>query len=234
MTCPPPPPASLRFTHVYYDADDPLANAFAWVSLAPQTILVVYATMICSRREAETLLLLLGQLACEASNSVLKRIVRQDRPRYHDAHSPDSLGFGMPSAHAQFMGFYATYICLWMYFRAHHFTPAKRRSRTLALVLLTIAVCVSRVYLYYHTAGQVVIGLLLGTIEGALWCFGVALLRALGIIALLLDTPIARKWLIKDTAPYRAFVADEYVAWRRGVELTGEHAHAEDKAVRTA
>lgn len=73
--------ASISFTHVAYDPADPLAVFFAWASLVPQTIGVLYVALILSRREAETLLVLAGQTACEAANIILKWLLAQERPQ---------------------------------------------------------------------------------------------------------------------------------------------------------
>jgi dolichyldiphosphatase len=43
--------------------------------------MIVYVTTFFCTRELECLLMLLGQLACEAANFVLKRIIREERPK---------------------------------------------------------------------------------------------------------------------------------------------------------
>lgn len=42
---------------------------------------MVYATLIWSSREAEILLMFAGQMGCEALNFLLKRIIKQERPK---------------------------------------------------------------------------------------------------------------------------------------------------------
>jgi dolichyldiphosphatase len=42
---------------------------------------VVYATLIWSNREIEIGLMFAGQMACEALNWVLKRYIKEERPR---------------------------------------------------------------------------------------------------------------------------------------------------------
>lgn len=71
----------LDFSHVVYNADDWLSVFLAPFSLAPQIILVIYASMFFSRREAETALMGGGQVLCEILNEYLKRVLKQDRPR---------------------------------------------------------------------------------------------------------------------------------------------------------
>lgn len=121
----------------------------------------------------------------------------------------------MPSAHAQFMAFYATYIIIWMV-RASHFSLHKKLLRSLGLVVLSLTVSYSRVYLFYHTPLQVSAGFAIGVVLGIFWFEVVSLVRALGIVDLLLNTPPARFFYLKDTAAEKAsFVRDEYVEWRR-------------------
>lgn len=47
----------------------------------PQGLCVVYATLIWSSREAEVALMFAGQMACEALNWGLKRLIKEERPR---------------------------------------------------------------------------------------------------------------------------------------------------------
>lgn len=71
----------LDFTHVFYDAEDKLSLLMAVLSLVPQLLLVVYATLILSRREAETGLMFAGQIASEVVNEWCKKQFKQERPR---------------------------------------------------------------------------------------------------------------------------------------------------------
>lgn len=121
----------------------------------------------------------------------------------------------MPSAHAQFMAYYATYLIIWM-FRCSHFSLSKKLLRSFGLLVLSSVVAYSRVYLFYHTPLQVLAGCAIGVVLGIFWLEVVTLIRALGILDLILSTPPARWFYIKDTAAEKAsFVRDEYVEWRR-------------------
>lgn len=53
----------------------------AWLALVPQALCVVYATLIWSNREIEIFLMFAGQMTCEALNWVLKRYIKEERPR---------------------------------------------------------------------------------------------------------------------------------------------------------
>lgn len=104
-----PPLASLSLTHVHYvrwrmllpdsykaanlssqNPNDPIAHACAFLALVPQALCITYATLIWSTREAEVALMFAGQLACEALNWILKRIIREERP--HRMHARPLLG----------------------------------------------------------------------------------------------------------------------------------------------
>lgn len=68
-------------TYVLYNKEDPVGAVLALASLAPQCLLIVYTTMIFSRREIETVMMLAGQVGCELVNEYLKRILKQERPK---------------------------------------------------------------------------------------------------------------------------------------------------------
>jgi hypothetical protein len=63
------------------DPTDSVSYLCAWLALVPQGLCVVYATLIWSSREAEILLMFAGQMACEAFNWILKRYIKEERPR---------------------------------------------------------------------------------------------------------------------------------------------------------
>ncbi|KAJ2902987.1 uncharacterized protein MKZ38_010571 [Zalerion maritima] len=55
-----------------------------------------------------------GQLACEAANFSLKRLIKEERPKGQAAMGK---GYGMPSSHAQFAAFWAVYLGLFLMVR---------------------------------------------------------------------------------------------------------------------
>ncbi|TAQ85207.1 hypothetical protein B7494_g6468 [Chlorociboria aeruginascens] len=106
------PLASLSLTHVHYNPNDPISYFCAWLALVPQGLCVVYATLVWSTREIEILLMFGGQLACEALNFALKRLLKEERPsRMHGK------GYGMPSSHSQFVAFFSISLTLFLLFR---------------------------------------------------------------------------------------------------------------------
>lgn len=96
------------------DPEDNISYLCAWLALVPQALCIVYVTLIWSTREAEVALMFAGQLACEAANFVLKRLIKEERPsRIHRTGK----GYGMPSSHAQFVAFWAVAMALFLLVR---------------------------------------------------------------------------------------------------------------------
>jgi dolichyldiphosphatase len=117
-----PPLASLKVTHVFYDPEDPLSLISAYLALIPQGLMVVYVTLIYSRREIELVLMFVGQLLSELANTILKKIIKEHRPKGlafpFEAYKELIVeGYGMPSSHSQFMAFFATYVTLYLIHR---------------------------------------------------------------------------------------------------------------------
>lgn len=76
-----PPLVSLAVTHVYYRPNDLFSLISAYLALIPQALMVIYVTLIYSRREIEVLLMFSGQLLCELANWILKRLIKEERPK---------------------------------------------------------------------------------------------------------------------------------------------------------
>lgn len=58
-----------------------MSHACAWLALVPQALCITYATLIWSTREAEVFLMFAGQMGCEAANWILKRLIKEERPK---------------------------------------------------------------------------------------------------------------------------------------------------------
>ncbi|CCG84779.1 protein of unknown function [Taphrina deformans PYCC 5710] len=188
--------ASLALTHVYYNPKDILGLPSALLALLPQALVVAYVVAIYTRREVEVCWMFAGQLSCEAFNWILKRIIKQDRP-YSVAGI--GKGYGMPSSHSQFMAFFGTYIVLYVYLRCINSPVYWRMLRVLGVVSTSVAVCVSRIYLTYHTRDQVMVGVAIGTMYGILWYNFFNIMKYMGLVDWTLDQPIARYFWLKDT-----------------------------------
>lgn len=121
----------------------------------------------------------------------------------------------MPSAHSQFLFFYAAYLTTWMYTRARKFSVFKRAYRTLGLFTLAVLVAYSRVYLSYHTPEQVLVGAAAGTVLGVTWALFIGALRDFGVVDWVLGWPIAGWFYIKDTAlDTGSTIEIEYARWK--------------------
>ncbi|KAJ7781989.1 hypothetical protein DFH07DRAFT_792213 [Mycena maculata] len=163
------PQASLDLTHVLYDDDSYFSLALALVTLSPILLMPAYAALAVQSREYVICMMWLGQLAGEAFNLVLKHTIKQGRPSYSAAN-----GYGFPSSHSQYMGYFASFLMLHLYFR-HRFATTGSRildqtlrvALYLALSAWALVVAYSRFYLRYHSVAQILwgfgIGVALGT-----------------------------------------------------------------------
>ncbi|THH03126.1 hypothetical protein EW145_g6508 [Phellinidium pouzarii] len=163
-------PAALELTHVLYDANSHVSLAFALVTLSPILLMASYAALAVITRDLLILNMWAGQLACEGFNWLLKRLIKQERPIGSLIN-----GYGFPSSHSQFMGYFSTFLMMHLFFR-HRFsstgyTTLDRLWRGvvyLGLAAWAWSVCYSRLYLTYHTPNQIIWGAGVGVGFGAL------------------------------------------------------------------
>ncbi|KAL4898618.1 phosphatidic acid phosphatase type 2/haloperoxidase [Aspergillus ambiguus] len=229
------PVASFSLTHVHYNPNDPLSFLSAWLALVPQALCVVYATLIWSSREAEVLLMFAGQMGCEALNFVLKRIIKEERPKQMFGK-----GYGMPSSHAQFMTYFAIYLGLFLLSR-HAANPSSpsalsfcmRSVLAIGISIAAAAVSISRIYLNYHTPRQVLAGCAAGVVCALAWFSITGLLRAHGWIDWILDLELARFFRVRDLVVSEDLTEAGWQRWeskrrlrRRG---NGEHLAAKSE-----
>jgi dolichyldiphosphatase len=72
---------AFSLTHVLYDPhQSPISTMFALITLTPIFLIVSYCTVILCRRELAGILMLVGQLANEAFNFILKKAIKEPRP----------------------------------------------------------------------------------------------------------------------------------------------------------
>ncbi|KAH9946491.1 PAP2-domain-containing protein [Amylocystis lapponica] len=172
MTLPTPPTAprtALDLTHVLYDESSHVSLALALLTLSPILLNPAYAALVVQTRELLFIEMWAGQMLCEAFNWVLKHIIKQERPSYDMGE-----GYGFPSSHSQWMGYFATFLLCHFSFR-HRFVSTGWHALDLVWkIALYIgvaswagAVALSRFYLSYHTAPQVLWGLGIGVLFGA-------------------------------------------------------------------
>src|SRR5690606_25556868 len=142
-------------------------------------LLIIFGTLVYSTREIEVLLFLAGQLTNEGINVVLKKWFKQHRPSYlvDVGALKEGRGYGMPSSHAQFMGFFAVYLTLLLLVRlptsmhrGQAYQALKKGAYLAAAWASAVAVGLARVELKYHTLEQVLAGWSVGMVLGAA-CF---------------------------------------------------------------
>lgn len=99
---------------------------------------------------------------------VLKYTIRQPRP-----DNPWKKGYGMPSDHAQFMGFMVCFSVLLFGFLQKHRQDLSLPPKLALLVPFAIAlfVCYSRLALGVHSTAQVVIGFVAGFLFAIVWYY---------------------------------------------------------------
>lgn len=150
-------------------------------------------------------MLFAGQLACEAINLALKRLIKEERPPRMNGK-----GYGMPSSHAQFVAYFAVSMALFLLVRhrpphpgvrRRNHTPMSMLERTLWSLLglaMAAAVAWSRVYLNYHTTRQVFMGSAAGTISAVGWVVITSIVRQSGWLLWAVDLPLARWLRVRD------------------------------------
>lgn len=143
-----------------------------------------------------------GQMACEGLNFVLKRILKEERPK--QMHGK---GYGMPSSHAQFVAFFSISLTMFLLFRhvpkkpSPSHTPLSLVARVAlsALALLNAGlVAWSRIYLNYHTSQQVLVGCGAGAASAISWFLVTTMVRRIGLLNWALDQYPTRLFRIRD------------------------------------
>ncbi|AMD21834.1 HFL022Wp [Eremothecium sinecaudum] len=206
-------------TYVLYDPTDPISYFSCYFSLLPIAILIFYFSWFVTTREVEPAFIAVGHIINDVLNNIAKNVIKEPRPYNFGTFQRDTLrsGFGMPSAHSQFMGFFAIYLGLRIWLQWAGLKYRRKVMASVALVLATLSVASSRVYLGYHNVSQVSVGVVLGMLLGSNYFICVGFLRNSGISDWILSWPICRWLLIKDSTFYSSTtLRDEYEAyWKR-------------------
>lgn len=119
----------------------------------------------------------------------VKRIVRQPRPAATCAMLGKCHKYGMPSSHAQVMSFaLSTAVLTHLHRRKNRKAkleaPLSEAVEILELLILAAATAIvsfARVYLGYHSAGQVFAGVLFGSTFGWAWFLFLAVAQEAGL-----------------------------------------------------
>ncbi|XP_034047902.1 dolichyldiphosphatase 1 [Thalassophryne amazonica] len=208
---------SISVTHVEFSDDDLTGEMLAYISLLPIAILVGFVTLIVFKRELHTISFFAGVLLNEGVNWLLKNIVREPRPcaGIHSVHTD----YGMPSNHSQLIWFFVVYFFLFLYLRMHQTNNARcvdllwRHILSIVLLGLAISVSYSRVYLLYHTWGQVLYGGVAGSTFGIIWFFITQELLT-PLFPKIAAWPVSEYFLVRDTSLIPNILWFEYTVTR--------------------
>ncbi|KAD1443137.1 hypothetical protein E3N88_33017 [Mikania micrantha] len=200
---------AVTLTHVRYQKGDQLGHFLAWVSLVPVFIsLGGFVSHFIFRRELQGMFFALGLMISQFISDSIKLAVQEARPEtcimleMCDSH-------GWPSSHSQYMFFFATYFTLLTYKKFG--IILRRQMWVVGLVVWPLALLTmySRVYLGYHTVGQVFAGASLGIVLGGVW-FWVVNSRIKHVFLAIEESSIGRWFYIKDTSHIPNLLEFEY------------------------
>ncbi|KAL6958660.1 dolichyldiphosphatase [Sarracenia purpurea var. burkii] len=204
-----PPLKAVTLTHIRYQKGDRLGHFLAWISLVPVFIsLGGFVSHFIFRRELQGMFFALGLLISQFVNEFIKKSVQQARPEtcalleMCDSH-------GWPSSHSQYMFFFATYFNLLTYYKFG--VLGRNQMWIVGFVVWPTAILTmySRVYLGYHTVGQVYAGAALGLVLGVGWFWVVnSLLR--NYFPAIEESAFGRMFYVKDTSHIPNVLKFEY------------------------
>ncbi|XP_073994965.1 dolichyldiphosphatase 1-like [Rhodnius prolixus] len=213
----------LSLTFVEYPKGDWIGKILALSSLLPLGIISGFVALILFRRDLHTIIFFLGTLLNELINIVLKNIICEPRPLARNVLYTE---YGMPSAHAQFSWFFATYIIYFVLIRLHHMnnnTTLENVWKTVIIVgcvFLATVISISRIYLQYHTWKQVLCGALVGILFGTFW-FAITYLIFTPYFPVVASWKISELLLIRDTTLIPNILWFEYTNSRQEARARG-------------
>ncbi|KAG9313107.1 hypothetical protein JVU11DRAFT_6557 [Chiua virens] len=160
----------LELTYVLYDASSDTSLVLALLTLSPILLMPAYAVLAVQTRELTIINMWAGQFLSEVFNYILKHIIKEERP---DGSSLHLNGYGFPSSHSQYMGYFGGFLVCHMYFR-HQFASCGnalldqvfRSIVYFGIVAWVVLVAYSRLNLLYHTPHQVIWGVGIGVSLG--------------------------------------------------------------------
>ncbi|RYG42164.1 phosphatase PAP2 family protein [archaeon] len=154
-------------------------------------------------------------------NWVLKHTIKAARPTLAHPFVPK---YGMPSNHAQFMGFAAVYISLWACKR-WRVTARAKAALIVAVQAAAAAVMVSRVYLVYHSVEQVLVGYAVGAAAACTW-FALVETVARPRFRTVAASAWARALRLRDCTHCAHVLQEEYAATLAAAEAAAKSAAA--------
>ncbi|XP_023028920.2 dolichyldiphosphatase 1 [Leptinotarsa decemlineata] len=209
----------LTLTLVEYQKGDLIGQFLALISLAPFGIGSGFIALILFRRDLHTITFFLGTLFSEILNYVLKHTICEARPVHRDAIHVE---YGMPSSHAQFVWFFATYIIYFVFIKLYHMnnnTIIENLSKFLIIsssLVMAVLVSISRIYLEYHTFWQVLCGAVVGILFATFW-FALTYLVLTPLFPQIVSWKISEILLLRDTTLIPNVLWFEYTNTRQEV-----------------
>ncbi|XP_046734717.1 dolichyldiphosphatase 1-like [Diprion similis] len=191
----------LSLTLVEYPAGDLIGKFLALISLMPFAVIAGFLTLVLFRRDLHTIAFLGGVVVNEVVNFSLKHAIREARPIRREVIYTE---YGMPSAHTQFMWFFATYATIFVFVRLHHNNNSTVSERFWRITIIASCVGVatlvafSRIYLQYHSIAQVLCGVIVGIFVGSIW-FLVTHLVLTPFFPIIVSWRISEYLLLRDT-----------------------------------
>ena len=200
---------AVTLTHVRYGAEDKLGLMFAWASLLPVFIsLGGFVTHFIFRRELQAMFFALGLLIAQFFSEFVKKSVKESRPLTCEAlEMCDSHGW--PSSHSVYMAFFSIYLTL---LASRRLTFSTSLGKLFVVVLpwpFAVIVMYSRIYLGYHSLGQVIAGCILGLILGLVW-FLIVNVVLVHTFPILEELPICRYFYVRDSTHIPNVMLFEY------------------------
>lgn len=148
--------------------------------------------------------MLTGQFVSIAINKMLKKLINQPRPDGAYMSGP-----GMPSAHSQFMGFFATYLVIYTSKRLNTRRRLEHGLTILCAIIVAVLTCYSRIHLNYHSVDQVAVGVVFGVITGVLWYALVASMSP-WLFPLVVESRVAKLLYVRDISHIQDLTVFQY------------------------
>ncbi|KAL3659525.1 hypothetical protein V7S43_015514 [Phytophthora oleae] len=155
---------AFELTWVMYNPTDRLGVILALFTLSPVFVTLMHVTLVVFQRDLDSISMFIGQIISEVINKALKKTINQQRP-----NGARMSGSGMPSAHSQFISYFASYTVAYTYSRLNSHRYVEQWFTIVGCIFLAVFTCYSRVRLGYHTKDQVAVGGIVGTIVGFFW-----------------------------------------------------------------
>jgi dolichyldiphosphatase len=119
---------ALDWFYIEYPTGDTIGWLCAGFALMPFAVVIALVTLCVFRRDIHVMYIFVGQVINELMNSIFKQIFKRQRPI-----GSQRVDYGMPSDHAQFMGYIMTYTILLLVYHVRFCETAKRLATTASM-----------------------------------------------------------------------------------------------------